>query len=507
MHRPDQAEENFRRLAALFPEAVTETMDGEGRVVRAIDKDILMRETGAAVVEGGAERYQFTWPGKNQGAVLANAPAAQSLRPCREQSVGRDGAPGGFDSENLYIEGDNLEVLKLLRPACQGKIKVIYIDPPYNTGSDLLYPDNFARGAAGPAGGGRMHTGWLNMIYPRLRLARELLAPDGVILISIDDHEAGNLKQIGDEVFGQERFLCCFNWNTKKAAQGMATVHMVVANHEYILAYSGEAGTFRFRGLDRDPQNGFSNPDQDPRGPWKRQYLQRLGQGLPVRTLVDPATGRVFSFETPYTQEKLDRWVKEKRILFPRDPGRYPARKEFLAEYPRRQQLVTSLGLYPTKASTERLYQLFDGEKIFTSPKPDTLMQFLVEQTAGPGDTVLDFFSGSATTAQAVLEQNARDGGRRRFILVQRPEPLDPKSEAYKAGYRTIWEIGRERICRAAARLKAENPAAAQQLDLGFRVFRCVGPGPQEGCPRRTCCDPESRGAAPSSNREYPKTI
>lgn len=487
-HAPDRADENFRQLAALFPRAVTETVDERGRVVRAIDKDVLMQEIGGAVVEGEAERYQFTWPGKKQSALLAAAPAAQTLRPCREESVGRDGTLGGFDSENLCIEGDNLEVLKLLRRGYQGKIKMIYIDPPYNTGHDLLYQDDFSQtidaylagGQEKDAGSsGRLHAGWLNMIYPRLLLARDLLAEDGVIFISIDDHEAANLKKIGDEVFGEEQFLCCFNWNTKKAAQGMATVHMVVSNHEYILAYCGRAKTFRFRGLERDEKNGFSNPDQDPRGPWKRQYLQRLGQGLPVRTLVDPATGNVFSFETPYTQEKLDRWVAENRILFPADPARYPARKEFLAEYANRQQLVTSLGLYPTKAATEKLYRLFGGAKIFTNPKPDTLVQFLVEQAAGPGDTVLDFFSGSATTGHAVMQQNARDGGGRKFILVQLPEPIDPKSAACQAGYRNICEIGKERLRRAGAEIRAEYPDAIPGLDLGFRVFRC-GSFPQE---------------------------
>ena len=483
MHTPSRADENFRQLAALFPRAVTETVDAEGRVVRAIDKDVLMEEIGGAVVEGGAECYQFTWPGKRQAALLAGAPAAQTLCPCREESVGKDGTPGGFDSENLWIEGDNLEALKLLRETHQGSIRMIYIDPPYNTGHDLLYQDDFSQNldaylagggqAEDAAGSGRLHAGWLSMIYPRLLLARDLLAEDGVILISIDDHEAANLKKVGDEVFGEEQFLCCFNWNTKKAAQGMATVHMVVSNHEYILAYCGRGNTFRFRGLDRDEKNGFSNPDQDPRGPWKRQYLQRLGQGLPVRTLVDPATGHVFSFETPYTQDKLDRWVAENRILFPEDPARYPARKEFLAEYPNRQQLVTSLGLYPTKAATEKLYRLFDGEKIFTTPRPDARIKFLVEQAAGPGDIVLDFFSGSATTGQAVMQQNARDGGGRTFILVQLPEPIDPRSAAARAGYRDICAIGRERLRRAGAQIRAEHSDAAPGLDLGFRVLRC----------------------------------
>ena len=315
------------------------------------------------------------------------------------------------------------------------------------------------------------------MIFSRLILSRELLTDDGAIFISISDVELANLRKICDEVFGEKRFIAVLNWNTKKAAQGMATAHMIVENHEYIVVYAKDPDSFRFRGLDRDAADGFSNPDGDPRGVWKRQYLQRLGQGLPVRTIVDPKSGRSFSFETPYTQEKLNQWVEEGRIIFPKNPAKYPARKEFLAEYKNRRQLVTSLGLFPTKATTEKLYALFSGVKIFTNPKPDALVRFLLEQTTEDGDLVLDFFSGSATTADAVMQLNAAEGGRRRFMMVQIPEECGAKTEARKAGYVNICEIGKERIRRAGAKLRAELDAqgvAPTSLDVGFRVYKLV---------------------------------
>ena len=255
----------------------------------------------------------------------------------------------------------------------------------------------------------------------------------------------------------------------------MTTANMVVDNQESIYVYAKNISNFKFRGLERDESNGFSNPDNDPRGLWKRQYLQRLGQGLPVRTITDPATKNVFTFETPYTQDKLERWVKENRIIFPTDPTKYPARKEFLNEYENKQQLVTALGLYATKSTTEKLYEIFEGNKIFTNPKPDTLIHFIIQQCTNEGghDIVLDFFSGSGTTAQAVMQLNAEDGGHRKFIMVQFPEATDEKSEAHKAGYKTICEIGKERIRRAGKKIKEDSPLTTQDLDIGFRVLKC----------------------------------
>lgn len=487
MQTANKADENFRKLAAMFPNAVTETINENGEVVRAIDKDVLMQEIACTVVDGNEERYQFTWPDKKKSVLLANAPINKTLRPCREESVDFD------TTENLYIEGDNLEVLKLLQETYLGKIKMIYIDPPYNTGNDFVYEDDFAqstdeylansgqfdedgnRMVQNTESNGRFHTDWLNMIYPRIRIAKDLLADDGVILISINSYEAENLKKICDEAYGANNFVCRFGWETKKAAQGMTTANMVVDNQESIYVYAKSINNFKFRGIDRNEANGFSNPDNDPRGLWKRQYLQRLGQGLPVRAITDPATKNVFTFETPYTQDKLDRWVKENRIIFPTDPTKYPARKEFLNEYENRQQLVTALGLYATKATTEKLYEIFEGNKIFTNPKPDTLIHFIIQQCTNEDgyDIVLDFFSGSGTTAQAVMQLNAEDNGHRKFIMVQLPEKTDEKSEAYKAGYKTICEIGKERIRRAGKKIKEDSPLTTQDLDIGFRVLKC----------------------------------
>ena len=485
MQTANKADENFRKLAEMFPNAVTETIDENGEVVRAIDKDVLMQEISVKVVDGKEERYQFTWPDKKKSVLLANAPISKTLRPCREESVDFD------TTENLYIEGDNLEVLKLLQETYLKKIKMIYIDPPYNTGNDFVYEDDFAQSTdeylansgqfdeegnrlvQNTESNGRFHTDWLNMMYPKIKLSKDLLSPNGVILISINAYEAENLKKICDEILGANNFVCRFGWETKKAAQGMTTANMVVDNQESVYVYAKNIVNFKFRGLDRDEENGFSNPDNDPRGLWKRQYLQRLGQGLPVRTIVDPATGNVFSFETPYTQDKLDRWILEERIIFPSDPSKYPARKEFLSEYENKQQLVTSLGLYATKATTEKLYELFDGKKIFTNPKPHTLIRFLIQQCLYDGEIVLDFFSGSATTAHAVMQLNAEDDGHRKFIMVQLPEATDEKSEAYKAGYKNICEIGKERIRRAGKKIKEDSPLTTQDLDIGFRVLKC----------------------------------
>ena len=486
---PDLTAENIGKIAELFPSCITETQDESGRLVKAINFEALRQILSPVVLEG-SEAYEFTWVGKKAATAEAFAPISKTLRPCPEESVDWD------VTQNLYIEGDNLDVLKLLQRSYLKKVSLIYIDPPYNTGNDFVYNDDFRmseeewkeengglsakrrRRIPKAFSSGRFHSNWCSMIYARLLLARNLLTDDGAIFISIDDNEQDNLKKICDEVFGASNFVCMFVWNTKKAAQGMATAHMVVTNHEYILVYAKEISNFRFQGIDRDENNGFSNPDNDPRGVWKRQYLQRLGQGLPVRTITDPVTGNAFSFETPYTQDKLERWIQEGRIIFPSDPSKYPARKEFLSEYANKQQLITSLGLFATKATTEKLYSLFDGEKIFNNPKPDTLIKFLVGQVASDA-LILDFFSGSATTAHAVMQLNAEDGGNRRFIMVQIPEECNKNSKAYKAGYRTICEIGKERIRRAGAIIKesmaqSDSPpcSSAPTLDTGFRVFK-----------------------------------
>ncbi|GAA7694572.1 hypothetical protein HpCOL3_04480 [Helicobacter pylori] len=414
-------------------------------------------------------------------------------------------------SKHILIKGDNLDALKILRQSYSEKIKMIYIDPPYNTkNKNFIYGDDFSQSNEEILKtldyskekldyiknlfGSKCHSGWLSFMYPRLLLAKDLLKQDGVIFISIDDNEVAQLKLLCDEIFGEGNFVAQFIWQTKKAAQGMTTQHMIVSNHESILIVCKSKEQFKFLGLDRD-EDGFSNPDNDPRGLWKRQYLQRLDQGLPTRTITDPKTGNTYSFETPYTQDKLERWVKEERIIFPNSKDAYPARKEFLNEYENNKQLVTFLGLFPTKSTTEQLYNLFDGVKIFTNPKPLDLIKFLIEQTTEKGDIILDFFAGSGTTAHAVLESNKSDyqklseggGGlfnglnaafkERRFILVQLDEKIKKNKGAHDFCLNTlnstspsIFDITEERIKRAGAKIKEACP----NLDVGFRAFEII---------------------------------
>jgi len=473
---PEFHTELARLLEELVPEAIT-----DGKVDIAKLKELLAEDAGDI-----NERFGLFWPGKKRAMRTAQDPTTATLKPVKNLSKEWD------STQNIFIEGDNLEVLKVLQRQYHNSIKMIYIDPPYNTGKDFVYPDNFREGlqnylefskqvdegnkkiSTNTETAGRYHSNWLNMMYPRLKLARNLLTDDGAIFISIDDNEDPHLRKACDEIFGESNFVAKFVWNTKKAAQGMTTQNMIVDNHEYIHVYARNITRFRFLGLQRE-ETTFSNPDSDPRGLWKRQYLQRLGQGLPERTIVDPATGQSFKFETPYTQDKLNEWVRDGRILFPSDPTKYPARKEFLSEYENNQQLVTSLGLYATKSTTEKLYGLFDGGKIFTNPKPDTLLEFMIRATLSDG-IILDFFSGSGTTAHAVMQLNAEDGGNRKHIQVQLPEPTDKKSEAYKAGYRKISDIARERINRAGDKIKVDHADKLVErntpFDIGYRVYQ-----------------------------------
>ncbi len=309
--------------------------------------------------------------------------------------------------ENLVIKGDNLAVLKILKKQLAAKVKLIYLDPPYNTGKESFHYRDKLNSSA-----------WLQFMRERLKIAKTLLTSDGVILVSIDDNEQASLKALMDEVFGRVNFVITFIWQRKKGAQGVVTKNMVVNNHEYIIVFAKQKSKFHFKGLDRD-QQGFNNPDNDPRGKWKRQYLQRFGQNFPQRTITNPQNNMQFTFETPYTEDKLNQWIKEKIIMFPDDRKKYPARKEFLKDYPQKKQLVSFLGLFPSKSATEELYRMFDGEKVFKNPKPVKLIKFIVEQTTAKDDLVLDFFAGSGTTGQAVLEMNQEDGGDRKFILVE----------------------------------------------------------------------------------------
>jgi len=497
MHTPNLADENFRKLAALFPNAVTETIDEvTGEVVRAIDKDVLIQEISAKVVEGREERYQFTWPDKKKAVLAANAPISATLRPVRKDSVGKDGTPGGWDSENLYIEGDNLDVLKLLRETYLGKIKVIYIDPPYNTGSDFVYEDDFTEDASSyitrsgqyddqgnqlvqnTDSNGRFHTDWLNMIYSRLKLAKALLSDDGAIFISIDDNELKNLMSIGYEIFGEECFVGAFVW--KRRTSSAMDKHLISIDHEYVVCFSRNPGIV-FWGKEKDYKN-YSNPDNDPRGPWTTGDLT-VGMNGDARPnqfydLVDPKTGKVyppnFNRVWSYIPESMAQLIADNRVIFPADTSKRPMLKRFASELHTANDPFSSwmdaVGL--NTEGTRALANLFDGKGFFNYTKPLSLMKYILQQLAHSTDIVLDFFSGSATTAQTVMQMNAEDGGQRRFIMVQLPEACDKKSEAYKAGYTSICEIGKERIRRAGRKIKEQAGLAAHSLDIGFRVLR-----------------------------------
>ena len=490
MHTPDLAKENFKKLAAMFPNAVTETINEDGEVVRAIDADVLRQEISATVVEGAQERYQFTWPDKKKSVVLANQPIAQTLRLDREKSVGRDGTPGSIDTENIYIEGDNLDALKLLQETYLGKVKVIYIDPPYNTGSDFIYEDNFSletgeylensgqfdekgnRLVQNTESNGRFHTDWLNMLYPRLRIAKDLLCEDGAIFVSIDEHEHASLVRIMSEVFGPENYIDSIVWDKKASAKGVPPRNMMVNVHEYIVVYQkGGASAFRFIGEQRDAEaDGFKNPDNDPRGPWRESNIKSTTKPIEEAfTITDPDTGRQYMNTWAFSKESLDRMIVEKRILWKES---LPKQKEFLHEMTNENKAIkSSWGVFDAQSTTVFLKKLIP-QVHFDNPKPINLMKYLMSVAVGPEDYVMDFFSGSGTTAHALLQQNAEDGGRRKFILVQIQEPLGEETDAYVAGFKNICDVGEERLRRVGKIIKEESPLTTGNLDIGFRVFR-----------------------------------
>ena len=497
MHTPNLADENYAALAKLFPNAVTETIDPvTGEVVRAIDKDVLMQEINTRVVDGREERYQFTWPDKRKAILAANAPISATLRPCREESV-------DFDStENLYIEGDNLEALKLLQETYLGKIKMIYIDPPYNTGNDFVYEDDFAQSTdeylansgqfdeygnrlvPNTESNGRFHTDWLNMIYPRLKLAKDLMSNDGLIFISIDDNELNNIISLGKEVFGSSNYIATFIWEKRKTRENRK---IVSTRHDYIVCftknYEMRASAIGLELMDDEALDRYKNPDNDPRGVWTSvPAIAQAGHGTksqfytltsPKGLELDPPSGSCWR----YTKQKMDEAIADNRIWFGSDGTGVPRIKKFLTEG--KQGLTPETMLLADKAGTNdsakrELVALFNGIATFETPKPVSLIVHLMRIcNNGENGIYLDFFSGSATTAHAVMQLNAEDGGHRKFIMVQLPEATDEKREAYKAGYKNICEIGKERIRRAGAKIKEEAGLAAQNLDTGFRVLKC----------------------------------
>lgn len=499
MHSLDGVERNIELIGKLFPNAITEVMR-DSKVEHAIDFDVLRQELSDSIVEGREERYQFTWPDKKKAMLAANAPITATLRPVAADSVGKDGTPGGFDSENLYIEGDNLEVLKLLQETYLGKVKMIYIDPPYNTGNDFVYEDDFAQSAAeymdnsgqydeegnrlvtNTESNGRFHTDWLNMIYPRLRLAKDLLADDGVIFISIDDSEQGNLKKICDDIFGECNFVNTVIWEKRYSPQN--AVQWFSENHDFVLVYAKNKMIWHPQLLERtDEMNArYTNRDNDPRGPWKAvDSTAQGGHGTKSQFYVLKApngkehhltSGRCWL----YTEKVMAEMIADNRIWFGENGNNVPAIKRFLTEV---KQGVACQTIWKyedvghSQDGKKELKALFPETVPFDTPKPTKLLERMLKITSEPDFICLDFFSGSSTTAHAVMKLNAEDGGHRKFIMVQLPEKTDEKSEAYKAGYKNICEIGKERIRRAGRKIKEEaGLTAPADLDIGFRCLR-----------------------------------
>lgn len=446
-----------------------------------------MQEISCTVVDGNEERYQFTWPDKKKSVLLANAPINKTLRPCREESVDFD------TTENLYIEGDNLEVLKLLQETYLGKIKVIFIDPPYNTGGDFLYDDNFAQSAEEYISisgqydndgnrlvknfdsNGRFHTDWLNMMYPRLRLAKDILSDDGVIFISIDDNEVENLKKICCEVFGQSNFIANIVWQHSIQPKGYLGTFSV--HHNHILCFS-KSNNFELGSFERTAEDNkaYSNPDNDPKGPWRSGDVRNaLYRPNLIYDIISPSGKVIKPCENGWrwSKETVQEKLRTGEIIFSKDETRI-IRKIYLSTLEGRAPETIWFGkdVGTTREAMTELKKLFNKPP-FDTPKPTGLIKKLLRLVQDNEYIVLYFFSGSATTAHAVMQLNAEDGGKRKFIMVQLPEETDEKSEAYKAGYKNICEIGKERIRRAGAKIKEEAGLTVQGLDIGFRVLKC----------------------------------
>lgn len=509
MQTLDITQSNIEKIGQLFPNCLTERIDENGKVEKVIDFDVLRQELSKDIVEGAQERYQFTWPDKKKAIRLANAPTTMTLRPCREDSVDFD------NTENLYIEGDNLEVLKLLREDYLGKVKMIYIDPPYNTGNDFIYNDDFSQTAEdysevsgqtdnegnrlfqNTEANGRFHTDWLNMLYPRLKIAKDLLSPDGVIFISISDVEIINLRKICDEIFGPNNCVAQIVWKNKYGAGG--GTGGVASVHEYILIYSRCPIDNITCNLSEELQASYSQRDEkySTRGGYTTQPLASTSKGAranlmyPIEyngdIILPPKGGRWV-----WSKEKFDRAFANNEIVINKSSEGYSVRvKNYLYDESGRMRRGTQLSMITNvfnQAGSKEFAELMGDKRIFDFPKPTDLLKQLFSLEVNREDDafiLLDFFSGSASSAHAVLRLNAEDKGHRKFIMVQLPEETEPKSEAYKAGYKNICEIGKERIRRAGKKILSEIKTntevgglfdAAEEespkLDIGFRVLK-----------------------------------
>ena len=492
---------NVDKIAQLFPNCVTERLGKDGKPKLAIDFEKLQAELSSEIISEGEERYQFTWPDKRAANRLANTPTTMTLRPCREDSVDFD------NTENLYIEGDNLDVLKVLRETYLGKVKMIYIDPPYNTGNDFVYNDDFAQGKGefeetsgffdeegnqtldpmrrNVESNGRFHTDWLNMMYPRLKVARDLLTDDGVIFISIDDNEVDNLRKTCDDIFGESNFIANLIWQKKFSRANDATYFSTM--HDYILCYAknnilDDINGWKIGLIPRGNEIplGYSNPDNDKRGVWTSVVLSaKSGSESLLYEIITPSgrkcwppSGRFWSVN----KDKFNTLVEDNRIWFGKTGDGTPRLKTFLSEVQnglRPNTILFHNEVGHNQEGKQELKTLFQGLGIFDSPKPIRLLKYLIQIANNKNNSIiLDFFSGSSTTAHAVMQLNAEDGGNRKFIMVQHPELTDEKSEAYKAGYKNICKIGKERIRRAGKNIKEESPLTTKDLDTGFRVLK-----------------------------------
>ena len=486
MESIDMTAQNIEKIGALFPNCITETKDVDGKLKKAINFELLRQMLSGDVIEGD-EAYEFTWVGKKAAIVEANKPIRKTLRPCKEESVNWD------STENLYIEGDNLEVLKLLQESYLGKVKMIYIDPPYNTGNDFIYRDDFKQSAAeydedsgvcdedgnrlfkNTDSNGRFHSDWCSMIYSRLMLARNLLADDGFIFISIGEEEVENLYIVCDEVFGKSLHLGTFIWKRRQMVDSRSKTG-VSEDHEYLICFAKQPEK-RIRGQETD-MSKYSNPDNDPRGDWMSADMTGLATASQRPNLhydlVDPLTGVTYKCPPTgwrYERKRMQQLIENNEVLFPAKEDGRPRRKKFAKDLQSNYAgMSTVLNTVFNTQATSELKDIFDGEDYFDFPKPVDYIKLIVEQGATEEGIVLDFFSGSATTAHAVMRLNAEDGGHRKFIMIQLPEPCDEKSEAYKAGYSNICEIGKERIHRAAKKIAEEHPDA--KFDGGFRVLK-----------------------------------
>lgn len=503
MHTPDITEINIEKIGQLFPNCLTERIGADGKVERVIDFDMLRQELSKEIVEGPQERYQFTWPDKKKAIRLANTPSTMTLRPCREESVDFD------NTENLYIEGDNLEVLKLLREDYLGKVKMIYIDPPYNTGNDFVYEDDFSlsseayselsgqndaegnRMVLNAESNGRFHTDWLNMIYPRLKVAKDFLSEDGVIFISIDDHEQENLKKVCEEVFGGRNFIAELIW--QRAFSPKNDAKFISNSHDYILMFAKNIERFVIGRLERTEEANarYSNPDNDPRGVWMSSDISvktyNAECDYPITTpsgkVIEPPAGRCWSLSKNAFFERL----QDNRIWFGPNGDGTPRIKRFLTDLKFDGMAPTSILLFKevghSQEGAQEVVSLFGDKGVFDGPKPIRLMERLLTLANLQKDSiVLDFFSGSATTAHAVMKRNVEKNLNCKFILVQLPEKVSEKKK--DQGYKTICAIGKERIRRAAKKLrkgldnKNVNDGffaagdSEMKHDFGFRVLK-----------------------------------